>query len=253
MGAYVNAQHLRFMEKLTGFTHEQAFIDILPYRGGPSNAINQSFIMVFDALKAQLIIQAGGSNFFNNNDASYNLAAGDLTAGTVSASAISGLAVQASSLTTQAAREDYWEAVVEVLLQVKTKENFTSAESTTLDNAIKSSLPNNSWDYLTQTVLAKYPAIGTQGTEFSEYISGTEGGDTFNAMGGDDVIYGRGGDDVIHGNAGKDQLFGNAGNDYLAGGPGDDVSHANKHHLNLLAMLTVLQYLVSQIHPSSQS
>ncbi|MGZ2439383.1 beta strand repeat-containing protein [Sinorhizobium medicae] len=206
-GAYVDGQALAFMEVLTGSPYG-GIAGTNPVAIGAGNAVTESYRIAFDALKAQLVVQAGGYSLFSEAPI-YNVVSGELTNGAISASSISVLQTQASGAADKAV---YWAAVGAFLLNVKSPNEFSSVETTALNSAIQATDSSLSWSSVVASVLSRYPSLSVDGTAFADFLVGTA-----NSA---EVFQGFGGDDILKGGAGNDALYGGLGSDTYVFGAG---------------------------------
>ncbi len=219
-GQYIDAKVLTFMEKLTGQAYGVSSGLTTAEPDGPFQAagVNEAYKMAFDAMKAQLIAQAGGQSIFAQAP-QYDFVTGELVGGVLTAQSLAMLKTQASSA---ADKDAFWKEVGEFLLNVKESSEFTDAEKSALDAAIRSS-STLSWDYISSSVLSQYPTMSLTGTELTDYLVGTQGANSIYAGGGNDTLKGNDGNDQLYGDSGDDILIGGTGDDYLNGGSGNDL------------------------------
>lgn len=218
-GPHIDAKVLTFMEKLTGQKYgEAAGRDITdPDYAMQGDTIRRTYDSVLDAMKAHLIAQAGGQSLFTQPP-QYDFVQGDLVGGVLTKESIAPLRSQAASATDKLA---FWKAVGEFLVIVKDPSEFSAAEKSALNAAIKAT---SAYDWATILYEIAPPTqselIGP--TKFTDYLVGTRGIDHLSGDDGDDILKGGDGDDGLSGDNGNDILIGGAGNDYLQGGSGND-------------------------------
>ncbi len=225
LGPYVNAQYMAFMEKLTGLTHDQAFKDDLidGLRQTPAAHINESFRLILNSFKTFLIVQAGGEEIFSNPPR-YDISFGDFEgSSSISLAAIATFGVQSSALSNATLKNEYWTALVKILLEVKDIADFSSVEKMALDSAIEQALPSSSWDMILQNIENNTSQMNVLGTDFQDQYIGSLSADYISGQGGDDIIFGQGGTDYIYGDSGHDRLYGEMGDDFIFGGVGNDI------------------------------
>jgi Ca2+-binding RTX toxin-like protein len=202
-GTFIDAKILSFMEALTGepygsnstlgFTQPSHAVHVPP--------VMNAFEIAFDSLKAHLLTQAGAGSLFVAAPV-YNIASGDLSAGELSLSAINALRTEALTLDSSA-RGGFWSSVVEYVLNVRDKSSLSTAEANALNSAIVDSGIGQTWESVSNAVLAQYPS-SYRATNLSDYVLGGQGNDSLNGLAGDDVIGGLTGNDYFYGGAGND-------------------------------------------------
>jgi hypothetical protein len=217
-GAYVDGKIIAFMEKLTGEYFGGGTTPLNPGGPGQGEAVTKSFEMAFSAVKTQLIVQAGGDALFDQPPV-YSLASGNIYGGVLGSAGIATLKTQAG---TASDKLGYWKVVTDFLLNVKGASEFTSAERTALDAAIKATVGSSySWDSLVSLVSSPL-SLNVMGTEQSDYFVGGRGADNLAGRGGDDILDGGEERDTLNGGDGNDILTGGGGDDWLYGGKGND-------------------------------
>jgi len=202
-GTFIDAKILSFMEALTGepygsnstlgFTQPSHAVHVPP--------VMNAFEIAFDSLKAHLLTQAGAGSLFVAAPV-YNIASGDLSAGELSLSAINALRTEALTLDSSA-RGGFWSSVGEYVLNVRDKASLSTAEVNALNSAIVDSGIGQTWESVSNAVLAQYPS-SYRATNLSDYVLGGQGNDGLNGLAGDDVIGGLAGNDNLSGGAGSD-------------------------------------------------
>ncbi len=214
-GSYVDGQVIGFMEKLTGALFGGGTTILNPVGSNQGQMVTNSFEVAFSALKAQLIVQAGGQTLFDQPP-SYDFVNGDIGGGVLGSAGIATLKAQAATVTDKLG---YWKYVADFLLNVKGASEFTAAEESALDAAIKATAGSSySWDSLVSLVPSPL-TFSIVGTELCDYYVGGRSWD---------YHYGRGGNDILDGGEGNDTLYGEGENDVLAGGGGDDTLYGGK-------------------------
>lgn len=214
-GKFVNAQELTFMERFTGRSYGVN-------AGGGSNQpisdtqgkmVHDSFVMVYGAMKAQLIAQNGMSSFFEP-PLIYSLDRGELNKANISQSGVDHFA-EAAAKVPDNKREGYWVGVADFLLFVKPKATFTHQEIDMLDKAISSTLIGSNWEKIAMKAHEKHFGKMTSiGDAYDNYLVTSEG------------------DDEVYGNDGNDTIMGMTGDDLLSGGSGNDVYEFSRGHGN---------------------
>lgn len=174
-----------------------------PDNARQATAVLQAFEIVFDAFKAALIVQAGGSSLYSKTPV-YDFVTGELGTGTVSLTTISALKAEALSLP-QASRIGFWNSVGDVLFQTKGQDGFSSIEMNALNAAVSGTVSGKTWGDIVGNVIGQYAGFEFGGTNSGDYQVGTVNNDR------------------IRGFDGNDTLIGNKGNDFLYGGLGDDI------------------------------
>ncbi|MER2514304.1 MAG: hypothetical protein ABTQ25_18140, partial [Nitrosomonas ureae] len=202
-GTFIDAKILSFMEALTGepygsnstlgFTQPSHAVHVPP--------VMNAFEIAFDSLKAHLLTQAGAGSLFVAAPV-YNIASGDLSGGELSLSAINALRTEALTLDSSA-RGGFWSSVGEYVLNVRDKASLSTAEVNALNSAIVDSGIGQTWESVSNAVLAQYPS-SYRATNLSDYVLGGQGNDGLNGLAGDDVIGGLAGNDNLSGGAGSD-------------------------------------------------
>jgi hypothetical protein len=202
---YTDARVIDFVQKFTGqsFTATQTGL-----YGSANSASNEAFREAFNAMKAQLIVQAGGAAMFDGKPV-YNFTLGDITGGTISATSLAALKAQGLTATD---KYTYWREVVDFLIDVKDAGAFSSGEIASINAAIASTGITNTWDHYIATLLPdpgaptsiQQATLVFDGTNFADHLVGTDGFDTLLGNAGDDVLMGRRGYDDLSGGQGND-------------------------------------------------
>lgn len=245
-GAYIDAQHLEFLEELFAkeFYQWGTHSDPFPIAAG---LLEEAWKGVFKNFKAQLLIQIGADSLFSNS-ITYNASTGELDGAFVlSQAALDDLVDYATDVGVTPLL--YWVHVASFFDATIGLDNVTATEEGWLDTALYDSGLSETWDEVAELFLQSDTSGGTQtGDSSDETIIGTALDDTLVGGGGTDTIYGDDGDDwmrshtaadsagdtlygddgndLIEGNNGDDTLYGGNGNDTIRGGAGADLLNA---------------------------
>lgn len=227
-GPSVDAQHLEFLEEYFGEEFLQYGTNPNPFTNAAA-LLEEAWDAVFKHLRAQLIIQAGGSALFDAGAIAYDLAAGEFN-GTLdlSQTAIDDLVAYATD--TGVDTEAFWIEIADFIEHTKGLSNITGTEEGWLDTAIyDSGLTTQNWD----DIVATYQAVGTggvttNGTSSDETLTGTVYDDELNGEGGADTLNGGAGSDILRSIASGNESTGDtfnpgSGGDRAVGSRGDDI------------------------------
>ena len=160
-------------------------------------AIDQSWYLTFNNLKAHLLVQVGAHSLFAN-PVTYNPVSGMIEGElSLSQSAVDGLIAHATAPGVNA--QSYWVEVAEFLQFAKGYENFTAIENQWMDDAVSASDATLTWQGIRDLTAYDNPPLNVWGTDASETLHGTAGDNEMRGFQGDDVLYGYEGNDVLWG------------------------------------------------------
>ena len=238
-GPNIDARQLEFLEKFFGQDFQQTGWNNDPNPAPQAAALlDHSWHMVFEDLKADLLLQVGEQDLFNGN-ASYNPWTGAIE-GTLALdhTAVTHLADDAPA--PGSSNLAYWTSVAEFLDHVNGLDNLTSTENGWLNDAVQVSDSGLTWsdvkDHLPFVINGTSEGGEISGTNSAETINGGAGDDTIyayngddtvNAGGGNDTVWGGGDPDTIHGGDGNDTIYGQDGADHIYGDAGNDTIYAD--------------------------
>jgi hypothetical protein len=143
-GPFVNAQHLIFIEKLTGsrYGEEASYPYDDPQNKQQGDAVEKSFRMAAKPQMSFLINQIIAPILYNKQP-SYNVAIGEISNGHLSLEGINYLEKLASSLPLDK-RKNFWVSMINIILPVKKQHSFEADENFMLNEAISRTLPTES-------------------------------------------------------------------------------------------------------------
>ncbi|RVH60075.1 type I secretion C-terminal target domain-containing protein [Sinorhizobium meliloti] len=217
-GPNIDAKILEFMEEYLGNEYLQFGTD--PNPGATSaGLVKDAWDIIFANLKAQLIIQAGGSVLFDGT-ITYSIFSGELEGDMdLSQGAIDDLEAAAPAPGIDLVA--YWEEVARLLDASKGLANLTGGENTMMNNAIVATDAMLTW---AEVKTFSEPGTGStiNGTSGADTLNGTAASETINGNGGTDLINGGAGHDTISAGAGDDTVYGGSGNDQISGSSGDN-------------------------------
>ncbi len=218
-GGGIDARKLEFMEEFFGEEFLQLGSNANPYVYAAAK-LEEAWERLFYAMKAQLIVQAGGSAIYGVTII-YNLFSGALEGDmALSQNAIS--AIEAAAPSSGYELRDYWEEVAEFISFTKGFSNLDVSETAMLDDAIVNTDATLSWDYIYHRSVPDWVGLAYLGSPDDDNLTGTSGADFLDGDAGNDTIDGNDGNDTIYGGDGDDEVFGDGGNDLIYGEAGDD-------------------------------
>ncbi|MBN8997703.1 MAG: type I secretion C-terminal target domain-containing protein [Rhizobiales bacterium] len=227
-GAYIDGQHLAFLEHFLGST----FIQEITQSPNPTPAagriLEQTYHEAYDLLSADILVQVGAETLFANA-VNYNAYTGSFDGDlSLSQSAIADLVSIAPSAGPD--NEAFWVAIGRFLEATKGLENLTVSEVSWLEAAVNETDETLHWTNAANIVAEEIQGSGTDDTIYGEdtpdIIHGNEGNDRIYGEAGNDTLYGDAGNDLIYGGAGDDVIYGGDGDDTLYGSGGDDTYYA---------------------------
>jgi Ca2+-binding RTX toxin-like protein len=234
-GAYVDARHLEFLEKMFG--HE--WLNFMS-NANPDNpqglAIEKQFDHVFAQLSAHVLMQTDAKLIFDEN-AAYNIVTGNAENIDISYMWFSS---EYSSLTnTNSTNDTYFyndgdgndviyesggadrlvfgsDIAVEDVRLWKTGNDlflYVGASSILLYNQFYANYLVENLVWADGTVLDLSGGVTFTGTSSAETVEGTANGDTLQGLAGNDTLQAYQGNDTLIGGGGDDGLYGNTGDD----------------------------------------
>lgn len=147
-GPFVDAQHLTFIEKLTGSNYGE---DVSYPYNHPQNeiqgeAVEKSYQMAIKSQMSFLINQMISEKLYSTKPV-YSLAAGDMSKATLSSDGVKYLEGLATSLPIDK-RKIFWMSMIDIILPVKQQGKFDAKESSMLNESITRTLSTENLDTL---------------------------------------------------------------------------------------------------------
>lgn len=226
-GAYIDGQHLAFLEHFLG----SAFVQDTTQSSNPTpvagEILEQTYQQAYNMLAADILVQAGADELFAG-PVRYDTYTGSFDGNLgLSQSAIADLTSIAPAAGPD--NEAFWVAIGRFLEATKGLENLTVDEVSWLEAAVNATDSNLHWTNAANIVAEEIHGSGTDdtihGLPTPDVIHGGDGNDVIYGEGGNDTLYGDAGNDVIYGGADNDTIYGGDGNDTLSGGDGDNTYH----------------------------
>lgn len=227
-GGHIDARQLGFLEQFFGKNYAGLYGNPNP-QASAANLLEESFRIVFENIKAHLLLQVGAAKLFAES-VFYNPYTGEPEGNAeLSQAAIIDLEDFATDVGVDP--EAYWIEVAKFIDATKGFANLTSTENGWLNTSIVASDPGLTWtaikaltnpDNEGSTISGTSGADTLNGTALNETINGQDGNDTVSGLAGNDTLNGGSGDDTLYGGTGNDYLIGGSNNDTLDGGAGGD-------------------------------
>ncbi|WP_457811907.1 calcium-binding protein [Sinorhizobium meliloti] len=223
-GSWIDARKLEFLEKYFGNEFVQNGGTANPWSNAAAK-LEEAWERLFYALKAQLMVQAGASELFDNT-IHFNAYAGELEGDMeLSQEAIDALEVFAPA--PGSALRHYWEQVSEFLAFTKGLTELETAENTMMNNAIIATDGSLSWNSIKPPSVPTWHSLALTGTPDDDTVTGSAGADVLSPGAGHDTVYGLAGNDTISGGSGNDLLYGGNNDDTVSGEDGNDTIYGD--------------------------
>lgn len=218
-GPNIDGRELAFLEKLTGENFLQRDYYSNPYYFA-AQPLKEAFQIALNNFSARLISQSAGRELFSG-DFFYNIATDSFEGITgLNTNTLNNLKTIAS---TQSNKDIFWQNVVRVIDNTIGVNNLSSADKTSLNNAILISDNSLSLTIILDSLKWDNGKVTTwTGTSGADIYTGGTGMDSISGSYGDDTLNGGLGADRLNGQSGNDILNGQGGDDYIQGGLGID-------------------------------